>query len=218
MKGFTLLEVLISLGITVLLTAAIYAAYSGSLEAIDVVRDQEVVYQTARVVLDLMAKDLESAVVEGPSGVTAEGLFGMVGATSQAGGRPADRVDFTSFSCLAWGEGTPKTDLCEVGYGLEGDERTGEWVLFRREQILPNGELDAGGETVLISEDVRGLEIRYEDENGEEHEEWDSRSGLHEGRLPRVIRLRLAVQGVSGGEAVFSTRIHPALAAEGDID
>ncbi len=216
MKGFTLMEVLISLFITALLVGAITRAYTGNLEAIDVVRDQEVVYQTARVVLDLMARDLESAVAESPSGVTLEGRLGLAGAPGEAGGRPADRLDFTATSCLAWGEGAPETDLCEVGYGLDWDEITGEWALYRREQTLPDGELEGGGERAWISRDVRSLDIRYEDEGGVEHEQWDSRSGTHKGRLPRTIRLRIAVQGPSGVEAVFATRASPvARSAEG---
>ncbi len=213
MKGFTLLEVLIALGITALLTAAVYAAYTGNLEAIEQVRDQEVAFQTARVVLDRMARDLESAVTDATSGVTAQGRLGLVASTGEIAGRPADRVDFTAFSHLAWREESPKSDLCEVGYRLERDQDTGEVRLFRREQILPDGDLEAGGEKIALSEDVTALEIRCGDEEGNEIEAWDTRKGDGGGPLPRTIRVRLTVRGVSGSEAVFSTKIHPTLSS-----
>lgn len=218
MKGFTLLEVLISLGITALLTAALYGAYTGNLEAIEQVRDQEVAYQTARVLLDRMARDMEAAVIDASSGVTAQGLLGLAGSPGESGGRPADRVDFTAFSHLAWQKGSPATDLCEVGYRLEPDEDTGEVTLFRRQQVLPDGDLEGGGEQVALSEDVTALEIRYEDDQGNEIDGWDSRTGEQEGRLPRTIRLRLTVRGVSGSETVFTTWISPALGERGTAE
>ncbi|MGD8386825.1 MAG: type II secretion system protein GspJ [Desulfobacteraceae bacterium] len=214
MNGFTLLEVLVALGITVLLTAGMYTAYTSNLEAIEQVRDQEVVYQTARVVLDRMVRELESAMTDATSGVTAEGLLGLVGVSGETAGRPADRVDFTTSSHLAWQESSPETELCEVGYRLEPDEDTGVVTLFRRQQDLPDADLEAGGEEIDLSEDVTALEIRYEDEDGNELDTWDSRSEEQEGRLPRTIRLRLTVQGISGREAAFSTRVHPVLSPE----
>jgi type II secretion system protein J len=210
-KGFTLLEVLIALGITVLMTTAIYTAYTGNLEAIEQVQDQEVVFQTARVVLDRMARDLEAAVIDSVSGVTPEGKLALVGTAGVMGGLSADRVELTTFSHLDWREGAPRTDLCEVGYRLERDEDTEEIVLFRRQQILPDGDPEEGGERVPLSEDVRSLEIRYEYPAGREMDAWDSRTGDQEGLLPRTIRLRLTVRGLSGSEAVFTTRVHPAL-------
>lgn len=212
MKGFTLLEVLIALGITALLTAGIYTAYTSNLEAIEQVRDQEVVFQTGRVVLDRMARDLEAVLTDATSGVTVEGLLGLVGVPGEAEGRTADRVDFTTFSHLAWQEGSPETDLCEVGYRLEPDEETGIVTLFRRQQIVPDGDLETGGQDIALSEDVTALEIRYRDEDGNALDAWDSRTEEQQGQLPRSLGVRLTIRGVSGREAIFSTRVHPALA------
>ena len=175
------------------------------------VRDQEVVYQTARVVLDRMAQELQSAALDVASGVTAEGALGMVGTSGDLSGRPADRVDFTTTTSLPWREESPKTDLCEAGYRLEQDEDTDEVTLFRREHPLPDGDLEAGGEKVVLSRDVTALEIWYEDDEGKRGPEWDTRSGEHKERLPRTIRVRMTIRGISGREAAFVTKIHPVL-------
>ncbi len=215
MRGFTLLEILVSLAVVVLLTSALYWAYTGNLEAISVVREQEDAYQTARVVLDLMVRDLEAALTATASGVSPQGTYGLVGSSGELAGRPADRVSFTTSSHLGWREDAPETDLCEVGYGLEMNEDTGEAALFRREQFLPDADLEEGGEKVALAEDVVALEIRYQDEDGEELDAWEGAAGEQKGRLPRSIRLRLSVRDQAGRKTIFRTGVHPALESGG---
>lgn len=216
MKGFTLLEVLVSLGILVIVTGALHKAYTGNLEVIEIARDQEISYQTARVVMDLMERDLSSAVgVVRQEGSEAEPdpRLGFLGESAEHQGLSADRMSFTCTTHLVWTQAGARTDFCEVGYALEPDGESGALTLFRRDQVLPDGDLEAGGETVALSRDVTSLELRFFDREGTGHEAWDSASRQEQERLPARVRIRLTVRGVSGREAAFTTEVHPALAA-----
>lgn len=213
MKGFTFIEVLISIGIMVIVMAVLYTAYTSNLQAIAVVQDQEISFQTGRIVLDMMERDLASAVAsaEYPGG-RADGILGFFGESHEFQGLPADRIHFTCFSHLAWSDSSPKTDFCEVGYSLEEDEKTGELTLLRRDQAMPDGSLEEGGERMVLSRDVTSFEVLYTDEDGDELEEWDSRSRGQSGRLPLTLTLRLTVKGLSGKETAFTTKVHPVFA------
>jgi len=86
MKGFTLLEVLVSMAILVIIMAALYSAYTTNVEAIQIARQNGEVHQTARIVLDRMTKDLQSALIE--VSVPSDKLkLGLVGEDREIDGR-----------------------------------------------------------------------------------------------------------------------------------
>src|SRR5512136_1236682 len=77
-RGFTLLEVLVSMAILVIIMAALYSAYTTNVEAIQIARQNGEVHQAARIVLDRMTKDLQSALAQlsAPSEKIRLGLIG----------------------------------------------------------------------------------------------------------------------------------------------
>jgi hypothetical protein len=122
-------------------------------------------------------------------------------------------MSFTCTTHLEWTRTGPRTDLCEVGYTLEPDGESGALTLYRRDQVLPDGDLETGGDAVALSTDVTSLELRFFDREGTEHEAWDSGSREEEEKLPSRVRIRLTVRGVSGRETAFTTEVHPVLAS-----
>jgi len=219
MRGFTLLEVLISLGVLVVITSALYATYTGNLQAVEAVRDQEISFQTARVVLDLMERDLTSAVgAVQEEGKEPDERMGFVAESLEYEGLPTDRMQFTCNTHIAWSETSPRTDLCEVGYILEEDGETGKLTLYRRDQAMPDGDLEQGGETMVLSKDVTSLDLLFYDKEGQEFEEWDSRTGDKSGEFPLKVRIRLTVRGLSGLETAFTTDVHLMAAGLGEME
>ena len=100
LSGFTLLEVLVSVAILAIIMAAIYSAYVTNVEAIQIARENGQVHQTARIVLDLMTRDLESALAE--LRVTSETTrLGLIGKNQDRDGRRVDRIDFTTLTHMA---------------------------------------------------------------------------------------------------------------------
>ncbi len=211
MKGFTLLEVLVSMAILVIIMAAVYSAYTTNVEAIQIARQNGEVHQSARIVLDRVTKDLQSALVEVP--VISEKIrLGLVGEDRQINGRRADRIDFTTVTHLPLTERGPASDLCEIGYLVDEDPEGKVLVLLRRDDSSADEDFTEGGSLQEIARNVIEFNLTYLDSRGEEGDKWNTLEGGPEFGLPALIKVRLVLGDDLGREHVFSTAIHPELA------
>jgi type II secretion system protein J len=211
MKGLTLLEVLVSIAILGILMGAIYGTYTSTVEAIQVAREKGKIYQMTRIVFDRMTKDLESALIH-VSSPHEKIRLGMIGKNQELDGKPADRIDFTTLNHLALGGEGPQTDLCEVGYQIVEDSENEGFKLFRRDDGIPDDELIDGGFSHEMASRVTGLDIIFQDEKGNEFDDWNSTRGEHAGKLPSLITIKLSIMDEETREYLFTTSIHPALA------
>jgi hypothetical protein len=130
------------------------------------------------------------------------------------GDRPADRIDFTSLSCLAPGRQKNRSDLCRIGYFLEESAEEGVFTLYRREGPAPGGKLfeegaEEGGASFPLADRIGGLRLSFGDLNGEWAESWDS---VETDSLPVAIRIELTV-----ADRIFITSVYPALARQRKI-
>jgi len=64
--GFTLLEVMIAIGIMAIILVILFGTYSAAVDRAARTRDLSQIYHEARVLLQLMANDLRSAYVKEP--------------------------------------------------------------------------------------------------------------------------------------------------------
>lgn len=214
MKGLTLLEVLVAVSITALVLTAVYGAFTSNMEVIELARDKGQVYQTARIVMDRMIKDLECAFIAAPIEVDTVKL-GMVSEDEEIDGRPADRIHFSTLAHLSVIAGAIQTDLCEVSYSLEEDEDGDGLLLFRRDEPVPDDTLSEGGARQEMTEMVKELDLTFEDEEGDTHDAWNSLEGDQKDKLPSLIRIRMVLSGPQGYEYLFTTSVNPHAAAGG---
>ncbi|MBW1947656.1 MAG: prepilin-type N-terminal cleavage/methylation domain-containing protein [Deltaproteobacteria bacterium] len=213
MKGFTLLEVLISVAILAVVLGAIYGAYSSSLGVIQIARQNGRVNQTARVILDRMTRDLESTFL---TECLTENMpvTGLIGEDRLIHGQPADRINFTALTHLVMEKGDPPTDLCEIGYYLKWDSEDETLVIFRRDHAVPDNDLTKGGQSWELSRMVQGLNITYQDSEGNTFDDWNTLEGNRKDTLPSLIVITLTVRDELGKKHVFRTSVHPALSGD----
>ena len=211
MKGFTLLEVLVSMVILVIIMAALYSAYTTNVEAIQIARQNGEVHQTARIVLDRMTKDLQSALVQ-VSNPSDKIKLGLVGEDREIDGRRADRMDFTTVTHLPLTEKGPASDLCEIGYLIEEDSEDKVLVLLRRDDPSVDEDFTKGGLLQEMARNVLEFNLTYQDSRGEESDKWNTLEGMPASGLPLLIKVRLVLKDELNREHVFSTTIHPELA------
>lgn len=190
-----------------ILLAALYAAFTANLEAIQSARGSGRLNQRARVILDLMSRDLESAFATAPYTDPGDRLGIRLQDRSMLE-RPADGFDLTTLSAFQVPPAVPGSDLCEVGYYLEADPEGAGMILFRREDQTVDHDFTSGGEAWALSGGVSSLEILFVDEEGADHEQWQAERFL----LPVLVKIRLVLFDESGREQIFSTSVHPALA------
>jgi type II secretion system protein J len=214
LRGFTLLEVLVSVAILAIIMAAVYSAYTTNVEAIQMARENGQVQQTARIVLDRMSKDLQSAISELP--VPSENIrLGLIGKTEEREGKRFDRIDFTTLTHLALSDQGSDTDLCEVGYSVvEDSEQQDILVLMRRDDGSPDEDFTEGGDIQEMARNVVEFKITYEDSGGEELDRWNAEESGAASTLPVLIKVRLVLKDNLNREHVFTTSIHPELAGK----
>ena len=136
----------------------------------------------------------------------------MLGVDTEIEGKQADKLDFTSLAHLSYKEGGLETDLCEIGYYVEEDQENGGFILYRRDHGIVDDDFTEGGEAYEFAEMVTGLDITFQDSQGEEFDNWNTLEEENKDTLPSLIRIKLTIMDESGKEYTFITSIHPALA------
>src|SRR5512147_2688640 len=63
-KGFTLLEVLVALGISIIVMTALYSSFFLSRKAVDAVDDSLLRLQESRALLDIIKREMESSLYD----------------------------------------------------------------------------------------------------------------------------------------------------------
>ena len=92
-RGFTLLEVLIALSLVSVIFAALYSTFFLSRKAVDAVDDSLLRLQESRAVLDVMKREIESALYERNKSYT---VFKLE--DEDCNGTQVSRITFTTFS------------------------------------------------------------------------------------------------------------------------
>jgi len=211
LKGFTLLEVLVSMAILVIIMAALYSAYTTNVEAIQIARQNGEVHQTARIVLDRMTKDLQSALIQ-VRGSSEKIKLGLVGADREVDGRRADHIDFTTVTHMPLTEKGPASDLCEIGYLVDEDPEAQVLVLLRRDAFSVDEDFTKGGSLQEMARNVLEFKLTYQDAEGKDSDQWNTLEGRPASGLPVLVKVRLVLKDELDREHVFSTTVHPELA------
>jgi type II secretion system protein J len=196
-KGFTLMEILVAIFLLSIVLVTVYKTFQVHVQSIERAKEIQQETHVARMVLSMMARDVESAYWEeqperegGGEGEeqTAEPPAVFMVQSVEKDGQPWDRISFLSLG-PAWGPFRASTSrVHEVEYRLARDQETDKVLLVRREDPTPDEDLLSGGEEWLLSDNVRAFEVLCVDGEGETTDTWDSRT---KGFLPRSVILHL---------------------------
>ncbi len=193
-RGFTLLEVLVSVAILAMIAILIYGAFDSMSrgkkgEAIKAERAR-----TGRSTLMRMTRELQSAFLSlhtptNPSLVVRQTLFSSVNSPT------FDRVDFTSFAHRRIRADVPESDQAEIGYFVvPNPDDTDKMDLVRREQSPINLDAKRGGQVNVMAEDVASFQLRFFDPlSWQWVETWDSLQAAsgQPNRIPYEIEITL---------------------------
>jgi len=200
-RGFTLVEVLIAVGIT----AAMAVMTIGSLREVDraaeVVRLQNERYGAARLALARVAREVSMAFLSDnwDANRFRDPVTLFVGRE--------DELLFTTLAHVRLYRDAKESDQAVVEYRLDADpDHPAERALFRREKAHLDDEPDRGGRRDLVADRVRALRIQYWDPRRKEWvREWTTRSTEHAKELPPRVRLELEMTLPDGRSERFVT-------------
>lgn len=181
-RAFTLVELLLASMMTAMILGSAFVSLSIVLKAYKELGSKTNLAETARLILDRMRADLESAFLSPHSDITR-----FVGYDQINGDLPADSLTFISAINKPINTGGGSSDLAEIQYYIDVDESTPERWLLRRMDYTPDTDPFSGGELALLGPRVTSLDFQYFDGMAW-WPEWDSSS-----EIPMAVNISLGL-------------------------
>jgi prepilin-type N-terminal cleavage/methylation domain-containing protein len=184
-RGFTLVEILVAIAILGVVLSTIYASYIATMRVVKSLEYGDEVYSMARITLERMVMDLQSACKEKDS-------YEFVTLRDSTGRLPVKGVSFLSRAHLDFSGPGGTMAVAQIRYELEGDIDSGGFSIIRRD-ILRQGEASTGEEGYILCRRLQSVNLRFYDSTGREYPLWDSMSGTEAQRnkVPSAILIEL---------------------------
>lgn len=184
-RGFTLVELLVTVAITAALLMMIYGVVFSTITAADAIEGVVRETEPPAAILNLIRQDLEAAFVPGTEKVYFQGK------SSTGGLGEADEIQFLTsnpaFGSAGEEESAAFQTVNEVGYRLAPSKNSDYMVLQRRHDYFVDDDPLKGGVWIEVFDRIRSMKIEYY--NGTEWvNEWTS---APEGRLPQAVKVEL---------------------------
>jgi prepilin-type N-terminal cleavage/methylation domain-containing protein len=230
-RGFTMIEVLISVALLASMSALAWAAVSNMFraqEAFNARTERDLIVRNA---LARITNEIAAAYLAGPdqggeqvpgqeldpTQITEEMRvrsnqapyqFGMIGRR--------DRIDFTSFGYVRKRDDEAAGHHAEIGYSVRnGRDDQGNFVrqLVRREDTTVDDNLTRGGVSFVLIPEIQSLSISYWDAGevkvgtarevaqGRWVNEWDTTRRDYAGRLPHRVRVEITLPPLFEGSS-----------------
>jgi general secretion pathway protein J len=205
--GFTLLEIMIAVGITALMGSLIAVTFQTGLTAKESVELEADRYRMLRVAMNRMAREIGSAFVSDRYDPKRY---------RDANDRPTnfigskDRLLFSSMAHQRLYADAKESDQMVVEYSVKTSterEAHGRQDLVRRENVQIGEPMDRGGTEEVLFEGVKRLELAFWDsEKKEWDDEWDTRRLERKQLLPTRVRITLFAKDENDKEVRYVTQ------------
>lgn len=198
-RGFTLIEVLVAVGIMTMISTLIFTSFSSLKRSKDGVRRVSERYREGRMAMARITRELESAYLSKHLPLDENMIVSRTAFVGEPGS-PGDRVDFAAFVHRRLDRDSHESDQAEIGYlVMENPEDRGVFDLVRRESPHIDTEPQLGGRAQVLATDVDLFDVEYLDPlTGRWEERWNSTELVGQlDRLPFQIRVLLVLNGGS---------------------
>ena len=202
--GFTLLEILIAMFILAVVLSTIFTSYTGTVRIVDETEHEAEIYVMARIALERIIQDLESAYISTSKKLTepeggAVQQAGFVGEDKEINGISADTLSFLSSAHLILGEEEGGSEVAEIAYRVSESENMGSLVLYRADTTEFEKVSEEKTDGAILCEGLFSVNFTYTDADGEVYENWDSGEEKFKDRMPVMVSILLE----------FANRSHP---------
>ena len=215
--GFTLIEVMVALGLLLATGTAMWSSMMASFETKDRVTQVNERYHEGRQVMTRIARELRMSFIraEVPEQFREEKPAVLTRFKGDA-----DELYFASTSHMRIHQGTRESDQCEIAYFLGSSQRDSGYrgkTLFRRESKRLDSDPERGGYIWPVLEGVKLIEFEYWDDDKEIGDEswqssWNSHEDQNEPLLPARVRITIELETKYGGKPIrFVTQAAPRL-------
>ncbi|MEO8177438.1 MAG: type II secretion system protein GspJ [Deltaproteobacteria bacterium] len=208
-RGFTLIELMIAIGVLAMLSLLLYGAFDGLERTRTGVMRVNDRYHEGRGALQRIAYELSSAYLSAHAPPD-QNLVAERTAFIGTHDSPAARVDFDCFCYRRYDKDAKESDQAEISYfGSPNPDGSGELDLGRRVSPRLDLEPEHGGKVEVLATDLDSFELSYLDaSNAQWTDKWDSTQPLGQhNRLPLQVRVSLLLKG--GTKKSFEQRAQP---------
>lgn len=192
--GFTLIEVIVALGILTVIGMLAWGALSGALQARDYLESGDELDRSARLSLARISRELSLAFLT--NNTSATDTYKTVFVAKDGDG--TDQIWFSTMSHRRTVRDSRESDQTEITLWTEPDPNGegGELALLHRESGRVDEEPDKGGVVLPLATGVKRFDLRYLDaQTGEWRDEWDTTGADTPNRLPRAVQIVLVLTG-----------------------
>jgi len=207
-RGFTLIEVMVALGIVAMLGVLIYGAFHGMSRSKRNIANVSDRYQQGRAAVDRMARELGASFIS-LHGAENSRLSSSLHTRETAFIGDSSRVDFIAFANQPLRRDGRESDQAELSYFTVNDPDSGNFDLVRRLDKFIDDEPGRGGVVQVLAENIVSFEVLYLDPlTNEWQESWDTTSATGQlNRLPSQVWLILVMAGGPGDRPItFQTK------------
>lgn len=221
--GFTLLEILLAIFIFTIVLSTLYTAYTGTFRNIDETEAQAEIYRMARIALERIVEDLESAYISPwTMGLETEEKTpkpaAFVGENTDINERHADTLRFNSRAHLVFDEEEKEATVAQIVYDVRQSEEEEEgFALYRSDTLLFEERPGEGVGGLVLCDGLHAVNFTYYDAEGQQYDRWDSAQEEFKDRLPVMVSIVLEFLDKRNPEAPlkFTTAAVLPMAAEG---
>jgi general secretion pathway protein J len=195
-RGFTLLELLVAIGILSLLSMLLYQAFDGLQRTRDGITRLADRNHEGRAALQRIAYELSSAYLSAHQPPD-QNLVAMRTAFIGTHSSPAARVDFDSFCNRRYDKDVKESDQAEISYfGSPNPDGSGQIDLARRISARVDLEPAHGGKVEVLASNIDVFELSYLDATtGFWTDKWDSTQALTQhNQLPLQVKVLLVLR------------------------
>jgi general secretion pathway protein J len=196
-RGFTLLEVLISIAILAAITSILFGAFSALKRSKDGLSRMQDRQREGRLAMTRMTREVQSAYLSAHMPLN-QALLVQKTIFKGERGTPADRVDFTAFANTRLEKDSHVSDQCELSYyGSPNPDGSGTNDLVRRIDTELDLDPTKGGRVEVLATDIDLFDLQYLDaQTGQWQEGWDTTQSTGQlDRLPLQVRIILVLNG-----------------------
>ncbi len=194
--GFTLLEVLVAVGVLSVIMVLLWSSTGQTLKAKDRFEARDLVYHQGRVALrkitdDLMMAFLTKVPTQREATSTAKPYATFFIGEDRS---DQDSLRLTSFSHLRFFADAKESDMCKVSYEIApSPEDAGVMNLIRRQQSWLDDTTEMGDvRAFVLAENIKAFDIEYFDERKDDWgKEWDTQKIDWRDKLPQGVRVSI---------------------------
>jgi general secretion pathway protein J len=205
--GFTLMEVMIAVGVTALMAGVVTAAFTSGFRAKEEVESQAERYRMLRTAMSRMTREIGAAFVSDRYD-TRRYRDSNDRPTNFIGER--DKLLFTSLAHQRLYTDAKESDQMVVEYQVKRSPEKGARNrddLVRRVNPTFEERMDRGGTEDVLFEDAEKLEFDYWDSDKKDWvQEWDTRRSERKSILPTRVRITLTAKDETGKEVRYTTQ------------